>query len=359
MNDYKFGNFLFELREAKGLTQLELAKMLDVTPAAVSKWENGESKPRIETLFKLAKIFSVTVEELMAGEFIVRQNEEVVDKKYEYLRSLDSLLTGRVRISRICAYVFDWCLIGCLPVLFSVIMFIAFPFLGNTVPEASMPVIAVVMLLFMVIWLLCFSFRDFIFKGRSPGKRFFGLTVIDRNSGETPSKKQLLVRNLFFFVRTIDGIIMLVRGISIGDSVAQTFVVSKDQLENKEIFSDNVNNINHFVPAKKDKKRTLVFLIIYVLVFFVFTGIAFSMAFGLEKSEPYQAAYNYLIESESFKRLNINEERVKWISLSGVGIIVKGDTNEVTFQVEGRIFEVISHKENGKWVVCEDCTTFR
>lgn len=68
MNDYKFGNFLCELREAKGMTQLEIANMLDVTPAAVSKWENGESKPKVETLFKLAEIFDVTAEELMSGE---------------------------------------------------------------------------------------------------------------------------------------------------------------------------------------------------------------------------------------------------------------------------------------------------
>ena len=69
MNDYKFGNFLCSLREAKGMTQLELADMLDVTTAAVSKWENGESKPKLETLFKLGEIFGVTAEELVAGEF--------------------------------------------------------------------------------------------------------------------------------------------------------------------------------------------------------------------------------------------------------------------------------------------------
>lgn len=56
MNDYKFGNFLCRLREKNGMTQAQLAQMLDVTAAAVSKWENGESKPRIETLFALAQI---------------------------------------------------------------------------------------------------------------------------------------------------------------------------------------------------------------------------------------------------------------------------------------------------------------
>lgn len=69
MNDYKFGNFVCYLRERKGMTQADVAAMLDVTPAAVSKWENGESKPRVEVLFRLAEILEVSPEELMAGEY--------------------------------------------------------------------------------------------------------------------------------------------------------------------------------------------------------------------------------------------------------------------------------------------------
>lgn len=51
------------------MTQADIAAMLDVTPAAVSKWENGESKPRVEVLFRLAQILGVSPEELMAGEY--------------------------------------------------------------------------------------------------------------------------------------------------------------------------------------------------------------------------------------------------------------------------------------------------
>lgn len=359
MNDYKFGNFLCALRESKELTQSELAKMLDVTPAAVSKWENGESKPRTETLFKLAEIFDVTAEELIAGKFAEKPNETEFDVKYEYLRSLDSLLTGRVRISRICAYICDWCLVGFMPVLFGVVMFFIFPFQGNIMPEEKMPIVAAVMMLSIVGWFVGFVFRDLIFKGGSPGKRVFGLTIIDRNSGEAPSKKQLLVRNVFFFLYSIDAIIVLIRGISIGDSVSQTLVVYKNDLEDKDNFSHDMNNINRYSSVKKEKKRISIFLIASLIVFIIITVFTGSMVFGLEKSEPYQVAYNYLIESESFKRLNVDVDRVKWTSISAVGIAVKGETNEVTFQVEGRTFKVTSHKENEKWIVCEDCTRFR
>ena len=40
-----FGNFLYEPRKEKGLTQQELAEKLNITNKAVSKWETGEAFP--------------------------------------------------------------------------------------------------------------------------------------------------------------------------------------------------------------------------------------------------------------------------------------------------------------------------
>ena len=65
MNDYAFGNYLYRERQKRGLTQAELAEMLDVTDKAVSKWENGRSKPTTGTLRKLAAVFGTSVEELL------------------------------------------------------------------------------------------------------------------------------------------------------------------------------------------------------------------------------------------------------------------------------------------------------
>ena len=66
MNDYMFGNFLCELRTQKGLSQSQLGEMLGVTNKAVSKWENGSTKPNTNLLPKIAEIFGVTVEEIFA-----------------------------------------------------------------------------------------------------------------------------------------------------------------------------------------------------------------------------------------------------------------------------------------------------
>ena len=52
-------NNLVELRKKRGLTQLELAEKINYSNKAVSRWENGEVTPDLETLNKLAKIYDV------------------------------------------------------------------------------------------------------------------------------------------------------------------------------------------------------------------------------------------------------------------------------------------------------------
>lgn len=80
MNDYKFGNFLCELRTEKGLSQTELGDMFGVSNKAVSKWEMGISKPRPAMLLMLSSFFGVTVEELLAGEKNERTENEPIEK---------------------------------------------------------------------------------------------------------------------------------------------------------------------------------------------------------------------------------------------------------------------------------------
>ena len=53
MNDYAFGNYICALRRKAGLSQSELASKLGVTDKAVSKRENGRSKPA--TLLRLRR----------------------------------------------------------------------------------------------------------------------------------------------------------------------------------------------------------------------------------------------------------------------------------------------------------------
>lgn len=65
MNDYSFGNRIYELRTKAKLSQAELAEQLGVTNKAVSKWENGKSKPTTNIIKKLANLFNVDIEDLL------------------------------------------------------------------------------------------------------------------------------------------------------------------------------------------------------------------------------------------------------------------------------------------------------
>ena len=62
------GKRIAALRREKSLKQDELAELLNVSPQAVSKWENDQSCPDISLLPELARILEVTVDELLSGK---------------------------------------------------------------------------------------------------------------------------------------------------------------------------------------------------------------------------------------------------------------------------------------------------
>ncbi len=63
-----------ELRKAFGVSQVELAKALNVSKQCVSNWENDNVLPSIEMLVKLAEYFNVTTDYLLCLE-----NKDMVD----------------------------------------------------------------------------------------------------------------------------------------------------------------------------------------------------------------------------------------------------------------------------------------
>lgn len=75
MNNYITGKIIKELREKQGLTQLELAEIINVSDKAVSKWETGKGLPDITLIEPLAKALKVSVIELMNGEYITNKNK--------------------------------------------------------------------------------------------------------------------------------------------------------------------------------------------------------------------------------------------------------------------------------------------
>lgn len=65
MTNKSMGEIIASLRKEKGMTQKELADLLNITDKAVSKWERDISCPDTLTIPKLAEVLGISVEELL------------------------------------------------------------------------------------------------------------------------------------------------------------------------------------------------------------------------------------------------------------------------------------------------------
>ena len=103
--DMTIGKRIAHLRKEKGLTQEELAQHMGISPQAVSKWENDQTCPDISALPKLARLFDVTVDELLSGKqelapVRVLPPEERKDPRDMLLRiTVDSAAGDRIRVN--------------------------------------------------------------------------------------------------------------------------------------------------------------------------------------------------------------------------------------------------------------------
>ena len=62
------GKKIAQLRRQRNMTQDTLAEKMGVSPQAVSKWENDQTCPDISLLPALARLFEVSVDELLSNE---------------------------------------------------------------------------------------------------------------------------------------------------------------------------------------------------------------------------------------------------------------------------------------------------
>lgn len=74
MNTYITGATIKKLREARGLTQHQLAEKIGVSSKAVSKWETAKGLPDISLVEPLSQALGVSVMELMSGETVINKN---------------------------------------------------------------------------------------------------------------------------------------------------------------------------------------------------------------------------------------------------------------------------------------------
>ena len=89
MSNLKIGDKIRLKRRERELTQEELANILGVTKAAVSKWENEESYPDITMLPQIAQLFHMTMDELF--DYTLEYKPLVIVNEYHFGLSLDDV----------------------------------------------------------------------------------------------------------------------------------------------------------------------------------------------------------------------------------------------------------------------------
>ena len=83
IDNVTFGAFVRTLRKEKQMTQLELAKILNLSDKTISKWEQGKAFPDIAVWEALAEALDVTVAELFAGEKLPKEEGKVSTAIFE------------------------------------------------------------------------------------------------------------------------------------------------------------------------------------------------------------------------------------------------------------------------------------
>lgn len=84
------------LRRAKGMSQSELAKQLQISPSAVGMYEQGRREPAAEVLVRLSQLFEVSVDYLLTGQALPGQERENVDSVLRAaLQKAEDQLRGR------------------------------------------------------------------------------------------------------------------------------------------------------------------------------------------------------------------------------------------------------------------------
>ena len=76
----ELGNRLADLRKQHGYSQEDLADKLGVSRQAISKWERGEASPDTDNLIELAKIYDISLDELLGLKSSTDKEEEKESK---------------------------------------------------------------------------------------------------------------------------------------------------------------------------------------------------------------------------------------------------------------------------------------
>lgn len=99
MNQEKIGKFIAKLRKDNKMTQQELADKLNVTDRAIGNWENGRRMPDVIFFKSLCEIFNISINELLSGEKI--KKEDLEEKSKEIIISTMDYSNKRIKHTKL------------------------------------------------------------------------------------------------------------------------------------------------------------------------------------------------------------------------------------------------------------------
>lgn len=260
----------------------------------------------------------------------------------------------KIRIKRIFAFLIDWYIILIPSALITpyITFFLIKHFEGN-------PWVNFVSFFVFLLPLGAFLLKDVVCKGRSAGKRVFGLYVYDKKTLKQADNKQCVLKNLFLFLCVFDAVLLLFTGKTLGDRLAGTVVTSEQNNE------PNTHETEYNAPTPtKGKAKT--FLSVFAIVIACFLALFGLIQFVLNQqkdTEEYKIAYDYFTDSRAFEELNVDESKIRFNKYSRNTFTSHQDnsvtqTAEIGFVVNSKSFVVVCHKENDVWLVCDECTLF-
>ena len=94
VDQVKIGNFLKKLRKEKGITQEQLAEILNVSGRTVSRWETGNNMPDISILVDIADYYDISIPEIISGE---RKSEMMNEEERKLLKQCQIMQLQRKR----------------------------------------------------------------------------------------------------------------------------------------------------------------------------------------------------------------------------------------------------------------------
>lgn len=94
-----FGTQIKKLRSSRKLTQEQLAQKLNVSRQTISSWENNRNLPDLEMVVRIAKIFTLSLDQLILGDptmatKLVKDGSEMRKIKFTLYTTIIMILAG-------------------------------------------------------------------------------------------------------------------------------------------------------------------------------------------------------------------------------------------------------------------------